>query len=90
MRVDLGAVPSGPTTTQFTVWAPDAAAVELHGSSGRVCLTRGGDGYHRGSAPWGPGSLYHFVLDGGTPLADPASRALPDGVHGPSEVVDLT
>ncbi len=90
MRADLGAVPSGPSSTTFTVWAPNATTVEVHGGGGRACLARGADGYHRGSAPWGPGSLYQFVLDGGAPLPDPVSRAQPDGVHGPSEVVDLT
>ncbi len=90
MRADLGAVPSGPSSTTFTVWAPDARTVEVHGSSGRVSLTRSADGYHQGSASWGPGSLYKYVLDGGSALPDPASRAQPGGVHGPSEVVDLT
>jgi len=90
MRADLGAVPTGPSSTTFTVWAPNATMVEVRGSSGRVCLTRSTDGYHRGSAPWGPGALYQYVLDDGTALADPASRAQPDGVHGPSQVVDLT
>ena len=37
----------------------------------------------------GPGARYHFLLDGEGPFADPASRAQPDGVHGPSQVVDL-
>ena len=43
------------------------------------------------TAPWSrvpAGDRYRYLLDG-TELADPASRAQPDGVHGPSEVVDL-
>ncbi len=35
-----------------------------------------------------PGSRYRFRLDGGDLLPDPASRFQPEGVHGPSEVVD--
>jgi maltooligosyltrehalose trehalohydrolase len=33
--------------------------------------------------------LYQYALDGGAPLPDPVSRAQPQGVHGPSAVVDL-
>ncbi len=36
----------------------------------------------------GPGARYLYVLDGERERPDPASRAQPDGVHGPSEVVD--
>jgi maltooligosyltrehalose trehalohydrolase len=90
VRADLGARPSGPSATAFTVWAPHADAVEVRGSDGSVLLTRGPEGYHRGSAPWGPGALYYYALDGGPELPDPASRAQPEGVHGPSQVVDLS
>ena len=34
-----------------------------------------------------PGTRYRIVKDG-TPMPDPASRFQPEGVHGPSEVVD--
>jgi maltooligosyltrehalose trehalohydrolase len=36
----------------------------------------------------GPGALYAFVVDGGPPRPDPRSGFQPDGVHGPSRVVD--
>jgi maltooligosyltrehalose trehalohydrolase len=90
VRADLGARPSGPSSTAFTVWAPHADTVEVRGGDVSVTLTRGTDGYHRGSAPWGPGALYHYALDGGPAFPDPASRAQPEGVHGPSQVVDLS
>jgi maltooligosyltrehalose trehalohydrolase len=35
-----------------------------------------------------PGALYRYYLDGQTERPDPASRFQPQGVHGPSEVVD--
>ena len=38
----------------------------------------------------GHGTRYRYRLDGGDALADPASRWQPDGVHGPSAVVDPT
>ncbi len=36
-----------------------------------------------------PGTRYRFGLDGGRELPDPASRHQPEGVHGPSALVDL-
>ena len=36
----------------------------------------------------GPGTRYVYVLDGERERPDPMSRAQPEGVHGPSEVVD--
>ena len=36
----------------------------------------------------GPGTRYRYSLGGGDPLPDPASRYQPEGVHGPSEVID--
>ena len=35
-----------------------------------------------------PGDRYSYRLDGGELRPDPASRFQPDGVHGPSEIVD--
>jgi maltooligosyltrehalose trehalohydrolase len=37
-----------------------------------------------------PGDLYLYIIDGGTPVPDPISRFLPDGVHGPTEIIDPT
>ena len=90
MTVQVGAVPMGTAETQFTVWAPRAPSVHvlLLASGERVGLHASRDGYHTGVAPCGPGALYRYVVDG-VALADPASRSQPDGVHGPSEVVDL-
>jgi maltooligosyltrehalose trehalohydrolase len=35
-----------------------------------------------------PGTRYAYLLDGEGPYPDPASRFQPEGVHGPSQVVD--
>lgn len=35
-----------------------------------------------------PGTRYFFAPDGGKPYPDPASHFQPEGVHGPSEVID--
>jgi 1,4-alpha-glucan branching enzyme/maltooligosyltrehalose trehalohydrolase len=35
-----------------------------------------------------PGALYRYRIDGGLRVPDPAARANPDDVHGPSQVID--
>ncbi|APR75498.1 Malto-oligosyltrehalose trehalohydrolase [Minicystis rosea] len=89
----LGAVHLGGGRTRFRVWAPVAktVAVRLLGpSEQRFTLAPEGNGYHAGEhddAP--PGRRYRLVLDGDKDRPDPASRFQPEGVHGPSEIVDL-
>ncbi|HEX4457255.1 MAG TPA: alpha-amylase family glycosyl hydrolase, partial [Polyangia bacterium] len=81
---------------RFRVWAPKprTIAVEVVASpaskNGRtIALKPTGDGWFEGFADGlGAGARYHFVLDGERRRPDPASRAQPDGVHGPSAVVD--
>jgi maltooligosyltrehalose trehalohydrolase len=90
--MELGAVPQGTTETKFTVWAPRAGRVELRltDTGHDIDMAASGDGYFRVTGPCGPGARYRYRLDGSAEHADPASRAQPDGVHGPSAVVDLT
>jgi maltooligosyltrehalose trehalohydrolase len=48
-------------------------------------------GYHQVLAEGvSPGTRYYYRLDGGNERPDPASHYQPEGVHGPSEVVDLS
>jgi len=48
-----------------------------------------GDGYWRITVPDAPeGTEYFYRLDGSLNRPDPASRAQPHGVHGPSQVID--
>ncbi len=89
-RPALGAVPEAGAV-RFTVWAPAARRVALVLEPGGRAypMEAQGDGYF-GSVRTGiePGALYRYRLDGGPALPDPASRFQPDGVHGPSMVVD--
>jgi len=77
----------------FRVWAPEAQAVEvvLEGPiKGTHPLTREADGYHVGQvANATSGQLYRYRVDGGPAFPDVASRFQPQGVHGPSQVVEL-
>jgi maltooligosyltrehalose trehalohydrolase len=87
----FGAVPA-EGGVRFRVWAPEAHDVRLILLDGprrgeHVLENRDGlfEGALEGAAP---GDRYAYSLDGGLPLPDPASRFQPDGVHGPSEVID--
>ncbi len=88
-----GAVYLGDGRCSFCVWAPRAQTVAVRLTAPRerlVPLTQGERGYHRGvAAGVEPGSLYFYLLDGEKERPDPASRSQPQGVHGPSQVVDL-
>jgi len=88
----LGAWRDRNGTTTFTVWAPahERVLAHLDGRPAPVVLTPGPHGYHRLVVPdLSVGAKYRFELDGGDGLLpDPASRAQPEGVHGPSAVVD--
>jgi len=94
-RPPLGATPVAGGT-RFEVWAPHAARVEV-----RIDRPDAGHGepigLHRDGATgnWAgvldgiiAGDRYRLRMDDGPWLPDPASRFQPDGVHGPSEVVD--
>jgi len=80
---------------QFRVWAPRcrSLAVRVVGAAGRepVTMADAGDGWFEATLDGlASGARYTYVLDGLRERPDPASRALPESVHGPSEVVDTT
>ena len=76
----------------FLVWAPLINRVEVHILSPEeriVPLKKVSRGYHYGVVPGvKPGTRYFYRLDGNTERPDPASRFQPEGVHGPSQVID--
>jgi maltooligosyltrehalose trehalohydrolase len=77
---------------EFLLWAPNARSVSLHLLHSGELLTMAplSRGYFRRTVEnLEPGTRYFFQLDGARELPDPASRFQPEGVHGPSEVVDL-
>jgi maltooligosyltrehalose trehalohydrolase len=86
----LGAIPVDAGTTEFRVWAPEARSVVVRLGPGDVDLERADDGTWSGGLPASPGDDYRFVLDGGKALPDPCSRFQPDGIRGPSRVVDTS
>jgi maltooligosyltrehalose trehalohydrolase len=88
----LGATYLGDGRCRFVVWAPLASKIELHIVLPReltVPLEKDGQGYHQATVDGiEPGSQYFYRLDGQKERPDPASRFQPQGVHGPSQVVD--
>lgn len=74
---------------RFGVWAPNARRVQLLLDGSRsVELESQPRGWWRGAADATHGTRYQFVLEGGEPLPDPRSPHQPEGVFGPSAVVD--
>ena len=90
--ISLGASYLGERQCRFRVWAPFVSKVELHLlSPNEQIVPMGKDqrGYHEAVVKQlEPGALYRYRLDGDKERPDPASRYQPDGVHGPSQVVD--
>jgi maltooligosyltrehalose trehalohydrolase len=102
----LGAFPVGDGHVLYRVWAPHASTLAVakvsdtasHGSRNSApgqelenrCLTPQSGGVFEGLAPGGPGDEYFYVLDGDRALPDPWSRFQPEGIKGPSRVVDTS
>ncbi|MFP3995222.1 malto-oligosyltrehalose trehalohydrolase [Pseudomonas capeferrum] len=78
------------TSARFALWAPDARSVSVEiEQQPPVELLPDNDGWYTGTAPCQAGDRYHYRIDGKLQVADPASRYQPEGVHGPSELVDV-
>ena len=76
---------------RFRLWAPSASSVRLvltdrNETIAMQCLE--GGWYECTQASAGDGTRYHFEIDGDLIVPDPASRFQPDGLDGPSLVVD--
>src|SRR5438128_6933443 len=90
--------------THFRVWAPTARRLELVLESARettngrtsevsppseISMVKAADGTFSVIVPGvGAGNRYRYRVDGQGPYPDPASRFQPEGVHGPSQVID--
>ena len=80
-------------SVRFRLWAPAARQVELSLAGGnrsmRLPLEPCDKGWFELATDAAvPGTQYHFRIDGGHEVSDPASRFQPRDVHGPSEVID--
>lgn len=78
-------------TGEFCLWSPGADKVELVISNGlQLQASRDSMGYWKLSDDRiKAGDLYHVRLNGNKILPDPASLSQPEGVHGPSQALEL-
>jgi maltooligosyltrehalose trehalohydrolase len=83
----LGARPLPDGRTEFRVWAPRPESVAVRIGSEERAMSPIGDGFYEVVAPARAGDHYLFVLDG-VPLPDPYSRWQPEGLRGPSRVLE--
>jgi maltooligosyltrehalose trehalohydrolase len=88
----LGANLAGDSC-DFRVWAPAAKTVTLrlineHGSRDWP-MQAADDHCFTLQAFARAGDKYLYIVDQNKPVPDPVSRLLPEGVHGPTEIVDL-
>ena len=92
-EMPFGAVPLPEGGVRFRLWAPDAEEVTLRvegpGPPHEAALQPVGEGWHElHSVRAEAGSRYRYRIDGDLLVPDPASRFQPEGVDGPSEVID--
>jgi maltooligosyltrehalose trehalohydrolase len=76
---------------RFRLWAPRVQEVQLllceSGAALPMSALAGG-WFELETGAASAGTLYRYRLDGGAAVADPAARFNPQGVHGPSMVID--
>ena len=87
----IGAVYLQDHRCRFRVWAPEheRVGVRLLKNDRLISMERTRCGYHEAIVQDAqPGDLYFFQLEDGNQRADPASRLQPQGVHGPSAIVN--
>jgi maltooligosyltrehalose trehalohydrolase len=84
----FGAVPLREGLTAFRVWSPHTRRVQVRMADGLHDLGAVGDGVWETEVPAPAGTDYVYVLDEGPELSDPCSRFQPEGIRGPSRIVD--
>eukprot|EP01117_Protostelium_nocturnum_P006731 TRINITY_DN2422_c0_g1_i1.p1 TRINITY_DN2422_c0_g1~~TRINITY_DN2422_c0_g1_i1.p1 ORF type:complete len:642 (-),score=245.14 TRINITY_DN2422_c0_g1_i1:67-1992(-) len=93
-RTTFGAFPT-ESGVEFSVWAPEAKTLQAvffdkeSKETGRKELQRDSEGIWKGTfKDASVGTRYKYMVGDQGPFPDPASRFQPEGVHGPSQVVD--
>jgi maltooligosyltrehalose trehalohydrolase len=84
-----GALPLEDGGVEFRVWAPDAERVSVRLLGSEHPLDRLADGIWSADVFADAGDDYVFVVDGSA-LPDPWSRSQPEGIRGPSRIVDTS
>jgi malto-oligosyltrehalose trehalohydrolase len=92
-RMKFGAAVEADGTASFALWAPAARRVDLRlmrrdGERMLAMERQDDDRFALASDAARAGDRYLYVVDGERAVPDPASRYQPEGVHGPSQLVD--
>jgi maltooligosyltrehalose trehalohydrolase len=91
-QLELGARTIEADRVKFRVWAPCARTVALEWVDqdlATIPMEPSSEGYFEVTVKGvGPRARYRYLLDGANARPDPVSRFQPEGVHGPSVVVD--
>src|ERR1051325_217217 len=91
-ELQFGARPLSDGSTRFRVWAPlaERLAVKIVGETPRrVEMERGADDIYEAIVPGtSAGTDYLYIVNDEKERPDPVSRWQPEGVHGPSRIVD--
>jgi maltooligosyltrehalose trehalohydrolase len=92
MNIRPGAWYQSGHRCEFVVWAPNARVMSVKIVTGAVrsyALEKQDRGYWKCTADdVRPGDRYMIEIDGKIQRPDPASMYQPEGVHGPSEIID--
>ncbi|MDE2320076.1 MAG: malto-oligosyltrehalose trehalohydrolase [Rhodospirillales bacterium] len=86
----FGAIQVAPGRTVFTIWAPQAAQMDVVLDNAVLPMERGKNGIWRAEGVAGAGTEYRFRIDNDKLLPDPASRAQAGDVQSASVVTELT
>jgi maltooligosyltrehalose trehalohydrolase len=87
MNKPLGARLTAPDRCEFRVWSPHRDRIGVRIGSHTFPMQKSAGGYHEATLNARAGTRYFYLLDD-VARPDPASRFQPEGVHGPSEVID--
>jgi maltooligosyltrehalose trehalohydrolase len=87
-RMQYGATPLLDGGVQFRVWAPNVRRLAVNLARAVFPMVRDGEDFHVLVPQARPGHAYSLVLDDSRERPDPVSRSQPQGVHGPSEIID--
>jgi maltooligosyltrehalose trehalohydrolase len=95
LNLSLGALPLPDGNFQFKVWAPKQAnvmleLVESDSKPKQIHMKRDKEGNFSAKVSAQPGTLYYYCFSDQEKYPDPASRFQPQGVFGPSALIDNT
>jgi len=93
LPIEIGAGMVGSDQFSFNVWAPYAPKLSVKLFSRKttqiIKLKKERNGYFSGTAKnVHGGDRYYYIFSDGRELPDPVSRSQPEGVHGPSQIID--